>query len=42
MEMEILAFDPFVNQAKAKALGVSIVSLEHLLANSPSWVLDTS
>ncbi|OEH79678.1 d-3-phosphoglycerate dehydrogenase [Cyclospora cayetanensis] len=34
MEMEVLAYDPFVNQAKAQALGVTIVSLEDLLKNS--------
>lgn len=34
MEMVVLIYDPFVNQAKAKALGASMVSLEELLANS--------
>lgn len=34
MEMEVLAFDPFVNQQKAQALGVSIVPFETLLKES--------
>ncbi|KAL8455074.1 hypothetical protein Emag_001099 [Eimeria magna] len=34
MDMEVLAYDPFINEAKAKALGVSTVSFEHLLAHS--------
>ncbi|KAL8274218.1 hypothetical protein Esti_001807 [Eimeria stiedai] len=34
MDMEVLAYDPFINEAKAKALGVSTVSFEHLLSHS--------
>ncbi|KAL8431600.1 hypothetical protein ACSSS7_005194 [Eimeria intestinalis] len=34
MNMEVLAYDPFINEAKAKALGVTTVSLEHLLSHS--------
>ena len=34
MGMEIIAFDPFVNQTKAETLRVQIVSLETLLKQS--------